>query len=81
MWYSALNPPCTPLLGPIDVDVSLLLRSAPTTLQEEKAFLLESGALSFLLDTQLPSECVWRSVPLTLERVFDASSGLPFSAC
>ena len=25
--------------------------------------------------------CVWHSVPLTLERVFDASSGLPFSAC
>lgn len=73
-------PPCTPLLDPIDMDISFLLWSAPTTLQEEKAFLLESGALSFLIDTQLPSECVWRSVPLTLERVFDVSSGLPFSA-
>ena len=60
--------------------LSFAAERANDTLQEEKAFLLESGVLSFLLDTQLPPESVWHSVPLTLERAFDASSGLPFSA-
>ena len=60
--------------------LSFAVEHADDSLQEEKAFLLESGTLPFLLDPQLPSGCVWHSVAFTLE-LFDASSGLLFSVC
>ena len=61
-------------------DLSFAAEHADDSLQEEKAFLLESGILPFLLDPQLPSGCVWHSVAFTLE-LFGASSGLLFSVC